>query len=261
MLKLSILSLTVFGLLCCAGTVAPLSVLGKWHPVQQTDTVESISQRYGVSKEEIAELNQIPSTGRIVGRDRIFIPLGSGKPPGDGRPVKERPIETTVTGEHPGSAVSQVTPNASSSSSSGTAGARGGKCHAAERSCFLWPVEGNVVQWFGKRGKGSAGDSDGIDIKASAGADVSAAANGEVLYSGDAIKGYGNLILLRHENNIITVYAHNRINLVKEGAHVMRGEKIAEVGNSGAASESLLHFEVRVNEQPVDPTLYLPEKE
>ena len=259
MLKSSILSLTVFGLLCCAGTVAPLSVLGKWHPVQQTDTVESISQRYGVSKEEIAELNQIPSTGRIVGRERIFIPLGSGKPPGDGRPEKERPIETTDTLDPPRNAVSQVAQTAPGSSR--TAGANGEKCHAAGHPCFLWPVEGDVVQWFGKRGKGSTGDSDGIDIRAPSGADVIAAANGEVLYSGDAIKGYGNLILLRHENNIITVYAHNRINLVKEGARVMRGEKIAEVGNSGAASESLLHFEVRVNEQPVDPKLYLPDKE
>jgi len=258
MLKLSILSLTVFGLLSCAGTVPPLSVLGKWHSVEQTDTVESISQRYGVSTEEIAELNQIPSTGRIVGRERIFIPLGSGKPPGDGRPVKERSIEATVTSEHPRSEVSQVARTASGPSQAG--GANDGKCPATQ-SCFLWPVQGRVVQWFGKQGKGSAEDSDGINIKAPAGADVIAAANGEVLYSGDAIKGYGNLILIRHESNIITVYAHNRINLVKEGARVMRGEKIAEVGNSGAASESLLHFEVRVNEQPVDPTLYLPDKE
>jgi murein DD-endopeptidase MepM/ murein hydrolase activator NlpD len=261
MLKLSILSLTFFGLLSCAGTVPPLSVLGKWHSVEQTDTVESISQRYGVSTEEIAELNQIPSTGRIVGRERIFIPLGSGKPPGDGRPVKERPIETTGTEASLRSAVSQVAKTTSRSSSSRTGGVNGRKCQATAQSCFLWPVQGEVVQWFGKQGKGSTGDSDGINIKAPAGADVIAAANGEVLYSGDAIKGYGNLILLRHESNIITVYAHNRINLVKEGARVMRGEKIAEVGNSGAASESLLHFEVRVNEQPVDPTLYLPDKE
>jgi lipoprotein NlpD len=259
MLKWTLLFSVAIGLLCCAQTVPPLSMLGKWHQVKQADTVESVSRRYGVSPDEIAELNQIPSSGRIVGRERIFIPLGSGNPPGDGRPVKE---PTAVTSDKRSSSHSKVSGEASVSSSSRGSDANSGKCGTSSgRPCFLWPTRGDVVQWYGKGGTGGAGDSDGIDIKAPAGTDVNAAANGEVLYSGDAIKGYGNLILLRHENNIITVYAHNRVNLVKEGARVIRGEKIAEVGDSGAASESLLHFEVRVSEQPVNPMLYLPDKE
>ncbi len=84
------------------------------------------------------------------------------------------------------------------------------------------------------------------------------AADGKVLYSGDEIEGYGNLVIVRHTGDIITVYARNDKNLVREGDAVKRGEKVAHVGSSGSTKGVYLHFEVRVKEQPKNPLLYLP---
>lgn len=253
------ISVSFFLFLSCAATVPPLSVLGKWHEVKKSDTVESIARKYGVDRMEIAELNQIPASGRVVGRSRIFIPQGTGMPPGDGKPPKGEPTAVAATSSHVSVPTAQ-THTASTVSAPSGGKKNGSRCGVEGRPCFLWPTEGKLLQRFGMSG-GEKSGSDGIDIQAARGTAVMAADNGEVLYSGNAIKGYGNLILIRHQGDVITVYAHNERNLVKEGTKVMRGEKIAEVGNSGVASKPLLHFEVRVNEQPVDPMLYLPAKE
>ncbi|MBN2343882.1 MAG: M23 family metallopeptidase [Deltaproteobacteria bacterium] len=231
----------------CAQTVAPLSVLGKWHIVKKGDTVESIASSYGASAELIAELNEIPAAGEIQGRDQIFVPLKSGTPPGDGKPPKVTPKKTNDT-----------VAERSDSNNAITTHVVQGQCGQQGRPCFLWPVDGAFSRPFGKD---ENGDHDGIDIEAPEGTPVVAANDGEVLYSGDAIKGYGNLVLIRHEDNIITVYAHNARNVVSEGTAVKRGDKVAEVGRSGAAARDHLHFEVRVNEQPTDPLLYLPSVE
>jgi murein DD-endopeptidase MepM/ murein hydrolase activator NlpD len=116
-------------------------------------------------------------------------------------------------------------------------------------------VDGEVWSGFGPKG---GKHHDGIDLAAPVGTPVRAAADGLVIYSGDAIKGYGNLVILRHDGGIVTIYAHNSKNRVAEGAAVKRGETIAEVGQTGAATAPHVHFEVRVDERPRDPLLYLP---
>ncbi|MDD5310094.1 MAG: M23 family metallopeptidase, partial [Deltaproteobacteria bacterium] len=81
------------------------------------------------------------------------------------------------------------------------------------------------------------------------------------LYSGDKLKGYGNLVIIRHAGGVITVYAHNDVNEVKEGDKVTRGQEVARMGASGNATTAHLHFEVRMSEQAMDPLLYLPARE
>jgi murein DD-endopeptidase MepM/ murein hydrolase activator NlpD len=121
--------------------------------------------------------------------------------------------------------------------------------------CLAWPVEGEVMALFDARSKSP---HDGLDIRAPEGASIRAAASGKVLYSGDGIKGYGNMVILRHEQGLVTVYAHASRLLVKEGETVEQGAVVAEVGRTGSAREPHLHFEVRKREDPADPLNYLP---
>ncbi len=120
---------------------------------------------------------------------------------------------------------------------------------------FAWPVDvGYVSSPFGMR---NGVMHDGIDIAAGAGTPVHAAAEGTVIFSG-RLRGYGNAIILRHLNGYVTVYGHNRRNLVSSGAYVMRGQAIAELGATGRTTGPNLHFEVRYHGQPQDPLSFLP---
>ncbi len=225
---------------CGSRSVAPLKVLGAWHKVTSGDTVDSVAKRYGAESETIAELNDLPRKGEITGRDEIFIPKAGGKPPGTGA----SPPPPITSGSASGDSGLTDSPLKAS-----------GKCGVDGRPCFEWPVDGKLSARFGTRdGK----HNDGIDISAPRGTAVKAADAGKVIYSGDAIKGYGNLVLVRHDGGIITVYAHNDRNVVSEGDDVKRGQKLAEVGSTGSVTTVHLHFEVRVGEQPKDPLLYLP---
>ncbi|RMH52708.1 MAG: M23 family metallopeptidase [Zetaproteobacteria bacterium] len=118
-----------------------------------------------------------------------------------------------------------------------------------------WPAEGPVTSGFGRRGSRM---HDGIDIGARPGSPVVAAADGTVVYASDRLAGYGNLIIIRHRDNLFTAYAHNQRNLVRRGDVVHAGQRIALVGRTGRATGPHLHFEVRRGTTPVDPLLYLP---
>ncbi|HEY0839187.1 MAG TPA: M23 family metallopeptidase, partial [Vulgatibacter sp.] len=117
-----------------------------------------------------------------------------------------------------------------------------------------WPVQGVLYSRFGARG---ATRHDGIDIAAPEGSTIVAAADGEVIHSGTQ-RGYGNLVIVRHEGGLITIYAHNRENLVRDGAQVKRGQPIAKVGRTGRATGPHCHFEVRQGTTPLDPLDFLP---
>lgn len=121
---------------------------------------------------------------------------------------------------------------------------------------FIWPLKGKVISNFGPRKGGVY--NDGINIKASSGAPVIAANEGVVIYSKNKLKGYGNLILLKHNNGYITSYAHNKQLLVNEGDEVKRGQKIATVGESGSVKTPQLHFTIRKGRLAVNPQSYLP---
>jgi murein DD-endopeptidase MepM/ murein hydrolase activator NlpD len=120
---------------------------------------------------------------------------------------------------------------------------------------FRWPVKGKVISGFGPRP--GAPHNDGINIAVPAGTDVAAAEAGVVAYAGSELKGYGNLVLVRHENNWVSAYAHNQQLLVKRGDKVRRGQVIAKAGATGTVDRPQVHFELRQGSKPVDPMPYL----
>ncbi len=121
---------------------------------------------------------------------------------------------------------------------------------AEEAISFQWPARGNLISGFDES------KNKGLDIGGKAGDPVSAAADGRVVYAGAGLRGYGNLIILKHNNTYLTAYAHNQTLLVKEDQTIKRGQKIAEMGNSDA-DQVKLHFEIRRQGKPVDPAKYL----
>lgn len=121
----------------------------------------------------------------------------------------------------------------------------------AKQTQFVWPVEGKVISKF------SPGKNDGIKVKVPEGTAVKAAAAGDVLYAGSELKGFGNLLLLKHKDGWVTAYAYNSSLLVKKGDKVKQGQVIAKSGKTGDAKEPQLHFEVRKGKQPVDPLTQL----
>ena len=219
---------------CAPEPVSPLSLLGVWHRVEAEDSLQKVAERYGADPATVAELNDLPGDGSLAGRAEIFIPKRGGKPPGTGAPPTPRPAPPAKTS------------------------AAASRCGQSGRPCLAWPAAGPVVATYGPRG---SGHHDGIDIRADRGSPVRAALDGVVLYSGDEIKGYGNLIIIRHDDDILTVYAHNEKNLTNEGQEVRGGQQVARVGHSGSSTEVGLHFEVRLRESPVDPLHYLVPKE
>ena len=118
-------------------------------------------------------------------------------------------------------------------------------------SIFDWPVQGRMIGSYGLSEAGK--QNDGVNIAAPIGTPVRAAADGEVVYRGSELNGYGNLLLIRHEDGFVTAYAHNDAMLVKKGDRVRKGQVIAKVGQTGSASEPQLHFEIRQNLKAVDP--------
>ena len=121
-----------------------------------------------------------------------------------------------------------------------------------ENIAWIWPAEGKIISHFseGKRG---------IDIAGKMGQPVLAAGSGKVLYAGSGIRGYGNLVIVKHSNNLLSAYAHNKTIFVKEDQNVAKGQKIAEMGNSDS-DEVKLHFEIRQQGKPVDPSKFLPSR-
>jgi lipoprotein NlpD len=122
-----------------------------------------------------------------------------------------------------------------------------------DKVSWMWPSEGKVVGTF------EEGKNKGIDIAGKLGQRVMAASGGKVMYAGSGIRGYGNLVIVKHSNNVLSAYAHNRAIVVKEGDPVVKGQTIAEMGNSDADSVKL-HFEIRQQGKPVDPSRFLPSR-
>ncbi len=118
-----------------------------------------------------------------------------------------------------------------------------------------WPVQGKIISSFGPRSDGT--HNDGVNLAVPMGTDVHAAEEGTVAYAGSELKGYGNLVLIRHENGWVTAYAHSEELLVKRGDRVKRGQIIAKAGKSGSVDQPQVHFEVRQGQKPMDPAPYM----
>ncbi|MES2740551.1 MAG: peptidoglycan DD-metalloendopeptidase family protein [Pseudomonadota bacterium] len=122
-----------------------------------------------------------------------------------------------------------------------------------DKLSWMWPSEGKIIATFDE------GKNKGIDIAGKAGQQVMAAGSGKVMYAGSGIRGYGNLVIVKHSNSLLSAYAHNRSILVKEGQSVNKGQMIAEMGDSDADGVKL-HFEIRQQGKPVDPSKFLPNR-
>jgi murein DD-endopeptidase MepM/ murein hydrolase activator NlpD len=153
-------------------------------------------------------------------------------PPGERAPAPERKVDKSTT-------TAAIAPTAEEKSSD------------AAHPEFRWPARGRIIQGFAN------GGNDGINISVPEGTQVKAAESGVVAYAGSELKGYGNLVLIRHPNGFVTAYAHNGDIAVKRGDQVSRGQTIAKSGQSGNVSSPQLHFELRKGSTPVDPTNYL----
>ncbi|MDB5649200.1 MAG: LysM peptidoglycan-binding protein [Hyphomicrobiales bacterium] len=166
------------------------------------------------------------------------------------KPVRTASLEAPANATRPVSRTDE-TPTASlpsTSSASATASATSSDAASPE---FRWPARGRIIQGF------KSGSSDGINIAVPEGTSVKAAEGGVVAYAGSELKGYGNLVLIRHPNGFVSAYAHNGEVSVKRGETVKRGQIIAKSGQSGNVSSPQLHFELRKGSTPVDPTQYL----
>lgn len=122
-----------------------------------------------------------------------------------------------------------------------------------DKLSWMWPSDGKIVATFDE------GKNKGIDIAGRAGQQVMAAGTGKVMYAGSGIRGYGNLVIVKHSNSLLSAYAHNRSIVVKEGQNVNKGQVIAEMGDSDSDSVKL-HFEIRQQGKPVDPSRFLPKR-
>ena len=120
---------------------------------------------------------------------------------------------------------------------------------------FRWPVRGRVIAGFGSKPNGT--QNDGINLAVPEGTPIKAADDGVVAYAGNELKGYGNLVLIRHSNGFVSAYAHASELMVKRGDSIKRGQVIAHAGQTGSVTSPQLHFEIRKGSTPVDPTQYL----
>ncbi|MCM8610823.1 peptidoglycan DD-metalloendopeptidase family protein [Accumulibacter sp.] len=164
----------------------------------------------------------------------------------EARPEARPEVKTEMKPEAKAEAKAEARPEAKADNE-----ARSGDASGNEDVSWMWPANGKLVATF------SEGGNKGIDIAGKAGDSVVAAGSGKVVYSGTGLRGYGKLVIVKHNNTFLTAYAHNQNVLVKEGQSVGKGQKIAEMGNTDA-DQVKLHFEIRRQGKPVDPLKLLP---
>lgn len=217
-----------------------------YYLVRKGDTLAEIAQRRGVRFRTLAQWNGLKSPYTIYAGRLLRI-----QPP-DGSPAPRRGY-VAGTGSKSAESASRVIRSTGSKTAAAAKSAAPGSRRAASGVPWEWPLDGRLVQGY------LQGDRthQGIRIGGRAGEQVRAAADGKVVYSGSGLKGYGNLIIVKHNKKYLSAYGFNRRLYVKEGDNVSRGQAIAEVGQ-GPEGAYLLHFEVRRDGTAVDPILYLP---
>jgi murein DD-endopeptidase MepM/ murein hydrolase activator NlpD len=233
----------VLRLAACYGLLVPLSFLacaprattpaagtarkgqGIFHIVKPGENLFRIGKAYDTTSDVLARANGIRDPRQITVGQRIFIPGAT----------RQVPVEIVTPAD---GVVARNMPQADK-----------------EAGAFLWPVSGSLNSGFGPRGSSF---HDGVDIAAPEGTPIRAVEHGEVIYS-DQLRGYGNMVIIRHSGGIVSVYAHNQANLVRDGQQVARGQIIARVGSTGRVTGPHLHFEIRKDNLAQDPMLYLPQ--
>jgi murein DD-endopeptidase MepM/ murein hydrolase activator NlpD len=222
------------------------------HVVAPGETLHSIARLYGKSVMVLAKANNIPPDTMVKVGEHIIIPdvqPGAAVAPRAQAQVAPPAGPSLAIAESPHSA-RVATPEAPAPETTiKTAEPAGGL------PSFRWPVRGRVIASFGPTPNGL--QNDGINLAVPEGTPVKAAEDGVVAYAGNELKGYGNLVLVRHSNGFVTAYAHASDILVKRGETVKRGQVIAHSGQTGNVTSPQLHFEIRKGSTPVDPSQYL----
>ena len=228
------------------------------HTVRQGDTLYSVAFLYGYQVEELARWNGLKSPYTIYKGQRLRLkpspPHHAAVPAPVASPSKispSRPKPRIVAPSSPKPVSKPV--DASTPKVSLPAPRR--PAPASRRLTWKWPAEGRLLQRFESGGSGKKG----IDIDGRTGDSVRAAAAGRVVYSGSGLAGYGRLIIIKHNKEFLSAYAHNRKLIANEGESVKQGQVIALMGRSGT-DRVQLHFEIRKRGRPVDPLLYLPRR-
>ncbi len=224
-----LLCVSLLVLPACAGYREPGArrVRGVYHQVRRGQTLYRIAKTYRVTVDELTRDNRIANPAKIRTGDRLFVPRARkvlNVP--IYKPAETADLERKLPAEHPG----------------------------ATRLHFTWPVKGEIITHFGVQ---DGFQNNGVAIAAPEGSPIQAAEDGKVVYSGADLRDYGNLIIIGHHGGFATVYAHNRVNLVRQGEKVTRGQVIAEVGMTGIAETAYLHFEIRRGSEAKDPLPFL----
>ena len=244
--------------------------VAKAYVARTGDTLVGVARRFSVSPSELAQLNHVDMRSSLRAGQQLGLPSSM-------RDRGPQPMETQYArgGYTPSHGyVTQVpsypalTPDAGYHAPrpipppEAALGLSDAQITAAARGRFAWPVRGDIVKRFGPLGVGQR--NDGVDIKAAQGTDVRAAAPGEVVYAGNQVPGFGNLVLIKHADGWVTAYAHLDSVSVQMRQQVSQGQTLGSVGMSGGLTEPELHFEVRYaptpadKARPVDPSLVLP---
>ena len=227
-----------------------------YYTVKQGDTLARIGLEVGQPYRDIARWNNLENPNRIeTGQVLRIIPPGSQEEGAVSRPVAASKASATPlppAGKPAQAASAPAAATSPAASASAPAVVATPATVIEDDVSFIWPVRGEIVATFDE-----SKNRKGLDIGGVAGTPILAAAEGKVVYAGSGLRGYGNLIILKHSATYLTAYAHNQTLLVKEEQTVKQGQKIAEMGNSDA-DQVKLHFEVRKLGKPVDPAKYLP---
>ena len=224
------------------------------HVVNAGDTLFSLGRRYGMSHSDIARANGLSDSAGLGVGQRLNIPSSGNVA------AVPAPAPSQFTPPPPAHTQASVQPAAAPEPTQKAAAVTPVPQVEEQRSLggspqFRWPVRGRVISAYGAKSNGQ--HNDGINLAVPEGTEVKAAEDGVVAYAGNELKGYGNLVLLRHADGWMTAYAHNSQLLVKRGDSVKRGQNIARAGQTGGVSSPQVHFEIRKGSTPVDPTQYL----
>jgi murein DD-endopeptidase MepM/ murein hydrolase activator NlpD len=253
---------------------------GRIHTVKYGETGIAIARAYGVTWSRVVTANHLKPPYTIEIGDKLLLPTAkqvAAMSVEDRAKAFKIDIDDLITGAEPaggGPTVAKVKPHPAPSrppvaiaASKPTAPRPAPKPTATASLAplpalptgtpvFAWPIEGRILSGFGPKPGGRY--NDGVNLKASAGTAVRAAADGVVAYAGDAVAGFGNLILIKHADGWVSAYGHNEALLVARGAKVAKGDIIARSGSTGAVDEPQLHFELRRGRAATDPVKLLP---
>jgi murein DD-endopeptidase MepM/ murein hydrolase activator NlpD len=251
---------------------------GEMHQVASGETLFSLGRKFGVSPYVIADANGLPHDVQLTVGQTVKIPAGgAGTAPVVAKATAPKSETADANAQTAPKSVSedvvampQPVPEADQAATAGEVGAEAAVETAAKAETkqiteqapvdglagMRWPVRGKIISGFGPKANGLK--NEGINIAVPEGTSIRAADGGVIAYAGNELKGYGNLILIRHENGYVTAYAHAKEIFVKRGDTVKRGDVIAKAGQTGSVSSPQLHFEVRKGATALDPMKFLP---